>query len=96
MIIDRIIKAIRVLQGQRLEPVARFSFGSNINQDSVPKNKWTYVSTDIVVDEVGQYWIENTHIIDMKSGKDNNKFFAGKIGQVAVFSKPLHEESKSE
>lgn len=71
-----------------------FAFTSHIKFDKNYKGGMIFVATNVKINEVNDYWLEDTRIMDYGSGKEKREMFAGSLEEVAVFNRPLSKKEK--
>jgi hypothetical protein len=47
---------------------------------------------NILIDEVGDYWLENVKILSPDSKKQKNQYFVGSVGDLLVLNRNISKE----
>jgi hypothetical protein len=89
---NKLQKIWLVLTNKRLPVKATYNFTSNFKIDELAKGKFHYISMNILIDEVGDYWLENVKILSPDSKKQKNQYFVGSVGDLLVLNRNISKE----
>lgn len=79
--LKKIKTALRYLLGKNIGKYS-YSFSSHLKLGDLPKGEWIFVSTNISIDEVNDYWIEDVRICCEKDNK--RKLYIGELSELEI------------
>lgn len=52
-----------ILTNKKPPAIIKYKYISKLKMDDIPKGEWVYVSTGIVINVLGDYWMEGCKIV---------------------------------